>query len=160
VRIRVIGVGSEHGHDSAGLAVAERLQRRPLPAGVEVVACTRPGLDLLDELSGADAVILADAVRSGAPVGTARWIPIAALRSQHGLSSHGLGVAEVLGLAAALGRCPDRIEVIGIEADDFRPGASAEALAAGIDAAVEAILARLGEFDTRTPGRASMAAGR
>ena len=146
MRIRVIGVGSEQADDSAGLAVAERLRRGPLPAGVDVVECPRPGLDLLDELSGADAVVVVDAMQSGRPAGTVRRIPIESLRSQRGYSSHDLGVAEALELATALGRIPRRIEIVGIEGGIAGDGGLSRAVARGVEAAVEEVRALLGEL--------------
>lgn len=143
----MIGVGTEHGDDSAGLAVAARLRRGPLPANVDVVDCPRPGLDLLDELSRADAVVLIDATRSGEPTGTVRRIPLESLRTERGYSSHGLGVAEALELAGALGRMPRRLEIVGIEGHAGGETAPCQTVARGIEAAVQEVRALVVQLD-------------
>jgi hydrogenase maturation protease len=115
VHLRVIGIGSPHGDDAVGLAVAERLAGQGVPTGVEVLGRSRPGLDLLDDLRGVDGVVLVDAMRSGAPPGTVRAVDPAALAAIQGSSSHGFGVAEALALASALGVRLPELRVVGIE---------------------------------------------
>jgi hydrogenase maturation protease len=145
VRIRVIGVGTERGEDAAGLAVAELLAKGALPAGVSVHRCERPLPDLLDALGGADAAIVVDACRTGAPAGSVLRLERVELGRALASSSHALGVAEALALAEALGRAPARIEVIGVEiaeadAPRLAPGAPAgvaEAARAALEIAKE-----------------------
>jgi hydrogenase maturation protease len=115
VSLRVIGLGSPHGDDAIGLAVAQRLAREALPAQVEVRSCERPGVDLLEALQGASAAVLVDAVRCGSTPGSVVEIDPASLRGGVTLSSHGLGVAEALALGRALHRLPDWLRVVGIE---------------------------------------------
>jgi hydrogenase maturation protease len=114
VRLRVIGVGSPHGDDAVGLAVAERMAREELPPGVEVVARSRPGLDLLDDLRGVDGVVLVDAICGEGPPGAVRGVDPEQLAPGRG-SSHAQGVAEALSLAAALGCRPARLRIVGID---------------------------------------------
>ena len=140
MRIHVIGIGTAHADDAAGLAVAALLASRPLPAGVFVLSCARPLPDLLDALDGADAAVLVDAARTGgAPGALHRFAPgdLAQLRSP---SSHGLGVAQALALASALGRAPARVELLAIEAGPLRGEALSPAVAASIAGAAEAAL--------------------
>ncbi len=139
--IRVIGIGSPFGDDRAGLEVARRLAAEP-PAGATVCLADRPGVDLLELIDGAAAVILLDAARSEAPAGTVHDlalddVPRAPLRF---VSSHGLGVAEVLALARALGRLPPRGRVIAIEAAST--GRVEAPLSPAAEAGVGAALAR------------------
>ena len=116
MRIRVFGVGTEHGDDAAGPRVARRLAvGGTLPSGVEALPCRRP-LELLDLLVGVDGAVLVDATRSGQPPGTVHEPGFDALGEAQALSSHGLGVREALALADALGRTPPRLALIGIEA--------------------------------------------
>jgi len=115
VRVHVIGVGSGHGDDAVGLRVAAALAGRPLPPGVAVRTCERPLPDLLDALEGADAAVLVDAARTGAAPGRVRRLAPADLAQGAAASSHGLGVARVLALAAALDRAPARVELLAIE---------------------------------------------
>ena len=113
-RVRIVGCGNpDAGDDAAGLVAVDRA--RPLvPSDVEVVTAPT-ALHVLDLLEGADTVLLVDAMRTTAggrdPGEVVRaesgpdGFPVA-LRSS--LSSHGLGLAEAVGLAAALGPVPQR----------------------------------------------------
>jgi hydrogenase maturation protease len=128
--VRVIGCGNpEAGDDGAGIAAVEatreELERLD---GVEVVARASP-LDLLHLLEGADAVIVVDAIRT--PGGDR--LPGALVRAEAGpdglpaeirssLSSHGFGIAESVGLAAAIGD-PPRVVVLGVEVESATAGA-------------------------------------
>ena len=125
MRVRVIGIGTRQGDDAAGLAVAESLAARELPAGTRIATCERPLPDLLELLADADAAVLVDAARGSGAVGTARRVERAELTRWAATSSHGFGVAEVLELADALGRAPGRIELVAVE------GGGADAIDAG-----------------------------
>jgi len=80
----------------------------------------------LDELGGTvriacpkrfeDGAVLVDATCSGRAPGTVHEPAADALREARPLSSHGLGVREALAMADALGRAPERLAIIGIEA--------------------------------------------
>jgi hydrogenase maturation protease len=95
----------------------------------------------MDAWAGARAVILVDAVLTGAAPGTVHRFDA----SEHALpaltgaaSSHDLGLAEALELARALGSLPPQVIVLGIEGDDFGPGARVTAaVRAGIGEAVQ-----------------------
>jgi hydrogenase maturation protease len=125
--IRVIGIGSPFGDDRAGLEVAARIAAAP-PPEVEVVPADRPGVDLVELLDGAGAAIVIDAVRSGAPAGTVHDFDLHALPALRMalVSSHGVGVAEAVALARALGRLPARGRLVGIEAPPGEAHAPAE----------------------------------
>ena len=127
--VRVIGCGNpDAGDDAAGLIAVERA-RDALDAipGVQVLPLASP-LDVVHHLDGADAVVVADAIRTPGgrrPSGTVvravagpDGLP-AEIRSS--LSSHGLGVAEAFGLAGALGPLP-RVVVVGVEAERTAAG--------------------------------------
>ncbi|MEN8158902.1 MAG: hydrogenase maturation protease [Myxococcota bacterium] len=116
MRIRIIGVGTSFGDDAAGPRVVQHLASgRPLPRGVEAVLCGRP-LDLVELLDGADGAVLVDATSSGRAPGTVHEPATDDLCEARPVSSHGLGVREALAMAEALGRAPQRIAIIGIEA--------------------------------------------
>jgi hydrogenase maturation protein HypF len=116
--IRIVGIGSPFGDDAAGLEIARMLAQSP-PPNCEVIAADRPGTALVDLLEGADAVILIDAVRSGAPPGTIHEFTFDELDRCASrfvsFSSHDLGVAAAIQLAQKLGRAPSVGKVIGIE---------------------------------------------
>jgi hydrogenase maturation protease len=136
----------DRGDDGVGRLVARLLSGR-LPAGVRVEQVGGGAADLIELLREADQVILADAMVSGAPVGTVRRMDCASvLPGLGGTSSHGLGVAEAVGLARALGCLPSVCVVFGVEAAGFAPGAamSAEVVAAAGRAAEQIV----GEFSS------------
>jgi hydrogenase maturation protease len=127
----VIGLGSpDRGDDTVGAAVARVVASRH--PGLEVLEHEDP-LGLLDLWTGHDPVVLVDAVRSGAAPGTVHWIetgsggpPVSRRRwafGGHG-STHAIGLAEMVELARALGRLPERMLVVGVEAAGFEHGAS------------------------------------
>ena len=121
----VVGVGNPwRGDDAAGLVVADRV--RAQADGVLVETLEGDASALVHLWAGHDEVALVDAASSGAPPGTLHelrfgdgTLPAAALRS----STHAFGVADAVGLAAALGRLPARLEIYAIEGGDFALGA-------------------------------------
>jgi hydrogenase maturation protease len=140
VRVHLIGIGTAHADDAAGLAVAALLASRPLPDGVFVSTCARPLPDLLDALDGADAAVLIDAARTGGAPGALRRLAPGDLARLRSPSSHGLGVAQALALASALGRAPAHVELLAIEAGPLRGEALSPAVAASIADAADAAL--------------------
>jgi hydrogenase maturation protease len=127
--VRVIGCGNpDVGDDAAGiLAVARARDDLTAIPGVEVIPRASP-LEVVHLLEGADAVVVVDAVRTAGggrtpgelvrAVSGPEGMP-AELRSS--LSSHGLGVAEAVALAAATGTAP-HVVVLGVEAEDATAG--------------------------------------
>ena len=119
--IRVIGLGNEfRGDDAAGLLAARRL-RALIGSRAEVVEAEMAGVELLELMTGADAVLLIDAVRSGQTPGTICRLDASAGPIAPELfprSTHAVGVAEVLELARTLGVLPNKVIVYGIEAGD------------------------------------------
>ena len=80
---------------------------------------------LIEDWAGADAVIVVDAVSSGAPPGTVHRLdplaePIPAALSQG--STHAFGLAETIELARALDRLRRGSTVYGIEGERFAAG--------------------------------------
>lgn len=115
--IRIVAVGAPVGDDAAGLVLGARLQTAPPPTS-EVRVRVRPGLGLLDEFEGAAAVLVVDAVRSGAAPGTLVALDLLAAptaRPRGKASSHGIGVADAIALGRALDRLPPRLDFLGIE---------------------------------------------
>jgi hydrogenase maturation protease len=86
---------------------------------------TKLARSFVDLLDGAEAVILIDAVRSGALSGTIHEFSIDEVdrRAARFVSSHDLGVAAAIQLARKLGRGPFVGRVIGIE---IAPGSTAQ----------------------------------
>ncbi len=146
----MIGCGNpDAGDDAVGLVVASAVRSR-VPGSVDVVE-TRDPLRVLDLLDGVDRVVVVDAIRSSPglrePGDLVRaeagddGLP-ASLRTS--LSSHGLGIAETIGLAAAVGPTP-RIVFHGVEVGSVAAGSGlSPAVAAVVPALTEAVLADVG----------------
>jgi len=136
-RVLVLGVGNaERGADAAGPLTAQRLFAARDPA-VEVRTLAGEAAELIDAWTGRRAVVVIDAVVTGASPGTLhRWdavhdAPDVPLRET---SSHGFGLGQAIELARALGRLPPVLIVYGIEGARFDLG---EPPGAAILAAVE-----------------------
>ena len=141
-RLLVLGCGNLlAGDDSAGAEVVRRLSSTKNP-DCDFLSVPHPGVELLDVLPGAGAVLIVDAVASGAPPGTLHLIPWPTSsvepRAVGTLSSHGWGPIETLKLATALGRTLPPVMILGIEIGELRPGAPRSA-------AVEMSVARVVE---------------
>jgi hydrogenase maturation protease len=135
---RVVGLGAEdRGDDAAGLLVA-RLVGAAAPPGVEVVECAGDAGALLEFLDGADRVIAVDAAR-GQP-GSAERLPLAAIPRSSARSTHGMGLAEALGVAAELGVLPPDVRVYVVHGRRFDPGPVSPEVAAGVRAAAGLVL--------------------
>lgn len=115
--VLILGIGSPEPDDSIGWQAAEYLRRAgSLPSEVRVQVCDRPGVTLLAHFRRAPQVILIDAMKAGLAPGSVRAVPAEELVAAESLSSHDVGVAEAVALAAALGELPQRLSIIGIEA--------------------------------------------
>jgi len=145
----VIGVGNALGHDdAAGLEVVRRLRtpaNTPQPAArTEIATLEHEGepLALLDLWEGAEAVVVVDAIRSGAAPGTIHRVDASSeplpVRLRGSSSTHAVGVGEAIELARALRRLPARVLVYGVEGLRFDAGS-------GLSEQVQAIVGSLAE---------------
>ena len=159
-RALVVGLGAvDRGDDAVGPAVA-RLVAGLLGAEVAQTHLGRASSDvhvlvhedptaLVDLMPGWDLVVVVDAMRAEAPVGTVRVLHVsdgaAALPVRTGpTGTHDLGLAGVLALAAALDRLPAQLRVVGVQAATFEPGESMSAdVARAVPEAVDAVLEEL-----------------
>jgi hydrogenase maturation protease len=117
-RILVAGIGNVFlGDDGFGVALADRLARRELPVGVEVVDFGIRGMDLAFAMQeGYDAVVLLDATPRGERPGTLYAIEVDhSEHDQAAIDTHGMDPAKVIGLVRALGGTPPRTLVVGCE---------------------------------------------
>jgi hydrogenase maturation protease len=125
-KILVIGIGNAYRRDDGvGLVAARRLKNQRSRRSFRVLEHSGEGADLMDCWEGADAVILIDAVRSGAKPGTLhRWnagrrpLPARTFRG----SSHAFSLVAAVELARVLRRLPAHLIVYGVEGQDFRAG--------------------------------------
>jgi hydrogenase maturation protease len=133
-RVVVIGVGSEYRRDDGvGPAVIAALRSVGVPDGVELTVSDGEPTRLLEAWTGAELVVIVDAVRGASPTpGRLHRTELGAPATEPGTagrtvaSSHGLGVLDAVALARALGRAPSRVVVHTVEAGDlgFGPGLS------------------------------------
>jgi len=124
-RVVVIGVGNPYRRDdAAGLVVAQRL-RQKAPGHVTVIEQEGESTALLEVWKDARAVVLIDAVFSGAEAGTIHRLDAQAAAIPQELfrySTHAVSVAEAIELARALGQLPPKLVVYGIEGKNFGAG--------------------------------------
>jgi hydrogenase maturation protease len=142
---RVVGCGHpDVGDDALGL-LAVRIARPALGPGVDVIEIATADR-LVDLLAAAGDAIVVDAVRtsSGAvPPGT--LLREVASREEAfaipttSMSSHGLGIADAVALAAALGPLP-RVVFLGLEAERIAVGSG---LSPAVESALPALVAAI-----------------
>jgi len=147
-RILVAGIGNVFlGDDGFGVALAERLAARSVPAGVEVVDYGIRGMDLAYALGdGWDAVVLLDAAPTGRPPGTLSVIEPELDDVAPAIDAHGMDPVKVLGLARSLGGPLPRTLVVACAPETVMAGDSEDVVAelsppvlAALDAGVELV---------------------
>ncbi len=161
----ILGLGNVIcGDDGLGVAAVERLARTyELPAGAEALDGGTLGLSLLAHVTGADDLLLVDAVRTGAPPGTLVRLAgddvAPAVRER--LSVHQIGVADLLDAMRLLGEVPRRVVLLGLVPETLELGLGrSPAVAARIDELVAAVAreaAALGHPLRRRPADAPLA---
>jgi hydrogenase maturation protease len=136
---RDLGVRRQPGHRFF-FALAGRLARRSLPAGVEVVDFGIRGMDLaLAMQEELDAVVLLDATPRGGRPGTLYVIEPEVDADDVALDAHGMDPVKVLALARTLGGSLPRTLVVGCE-PQTRMSADAEEIVAALSEPVRAAL--------------------
>jgi hydrogenase maturation protease len=145
LRLLIIGIGNAYrGDDAVGLAAARKLKEEGLP-GLVVIEESGDGAALMELWKDAEAVIVVDAIQSGAEPGTvhrfdahARPIPTELFRC----STHAFGLAEAIELARALDQLPPRLMVYGIEGKHFEAGMG---LSSEVERAAEDVVEQVGQ---------------
>jgi hydrogenase maturation protease len=142
----VIGVGNRWRRDDAiGLVVVDALRDR-VDDTVALVESDGEPTRLLDAFSLAPTVLMIDAVITGAEAGTVHRFNDDELPNQMGIgqSSHLVQLVETIELGKLLGRLPNGLVLIGIEATDFENGEGmTELVAAAVESAVQTVLDEL-----------------
>jgi len=146
----VVGIGNRlRGDDAVGPEVAARVAQLGLP-DVDVVEQDEP-LTLIDLMADHDVVVVVDATGPRGHPGSVQVCQVGSGRLRRdapALGSHGLGVAETVELARALGRLPQRLTLVGLEARSFSPGASMSTpVRDRLDDAVRAVVDALAVVD-------------
>jgi hydrogenase maturation protease len=117
-RVLVAGIGNVFlGDDGWGVALADRLARRELPPGVDVVDYGIRGMDLACAMAdgGYEAVVLLDAAPGGEPPGTLYVIEPEVDPGELVIDTHGMDPVKVLSMVQGLGGAPPRTLVVGCE---------------------------------------------
>ncbi len=142
----VIGVGNRWRRDDiAGIAVLDELRER-VGDDIELVESDGEPTRLIDAFERAPKVVMVDAVVTGADPGSVHRFTDAELPAQMGIgqSSHLVQLVETIELGRLLGKLPNGLVLIGIEATDFDNGEGmTEAVAVGVQEAVVAVLREL-----------------
>jgi hydrogenase maturation protease len=144
--VMVIGVGNALRHDDgAGLEVARRLRARSGAAPIAVREHEGETLALLELWAGSDAVVVVDAIRTGARPGTIHRFDASEQPLPGGLrgssSTHAVGIGEAIELARSLQRLPRRVLVLGVEGRRFDAGVGLSAeIEAGVDGLADLVL--------------------
>jgi hydrogenase maturation protease len=138
-RAWVVGLGTTFGDDRAGWEVVAGLGER-LPAGVRCGHSSDP-LAVLDAPPGCELMVVIDACQGAGPLGSVHrfvW-PDPRLVTVGGVSSHGVGLAAALELAATLGRLPPKVVILSVEGTR---GDSGPGLSSAVEAALPEVVAR------------------
>ena len=137
--------------DAIGYEIYCQLVKRALPEGVRVCHLGVGGLDLLEELSGEEVLIVVDAVQFGTAPGTVHVLPWERIPSNElrPVSGHGIGVREALQVCRRLypEKAARQVYLVGVEGVCFNQvGAGLTPVVSEVlPKAVERILALLPE---------------
>jgi hydrogenase maturation protease len=123
--VLLLGVGNPLlGDDGVGLALLEELTAVPEP-GVEYVDGGTQGLALLGRIAGKRALLIVDAVKTGAAPGTVHALQGTAAMERAGrgaTTAHETNAGELLAAAALLGVAPAEIAIVGVEPERLQIG--------------------------------------
>jgi hydrogenase maturation protease len=126
--ILVLGLGNMLlSDDGVGPALVEHLADTSgeWNGRVEFLDGGTQGLALLGQLSGRKALIIVDALKTGAPAGTIHRLTLNDLRDVspgRGNSGHEGNAGELLAAAQLIDQLPDRLFVIGVEPETIATG--------------------------------------
>ena len=124
-QLRVFGIGSPFGDDQLGWEVVKLLEQcldlKPfIPDRLQLICCDRPGTHLLELMRDASIVFLIDAVKTGGVCGSLHHFKNQEIEAiSNPLSSHAIGVAEVMKMGRALDELPSSVILYGIEIGDI-----------------------------------------
>ena len=118
--VRVLGLGNDILADDAfGIRVARDARIR-FGDRADVVSSSQAGFHVMDELLGVARLLVVDCIRTGtAKPGTVYVLDEHAIPSAPGVSSHSLGIFEVLAVARTLALpAPAECVILAVEAAD------------------------------------------
>jgi hydrogenase maturation protease len=120
--VLVLGVGNLLvGDEGVGVHALRALEQETWPSHVRLVDCGTGGLHLLELLRGHARIVLIDATRDGAPVGTVtRFRARVAADFPPALGAHDIGLRDLIAAAGLLGPLPE-IDVITVSIAELKP---------------------------------------
>ena len=151
MRAIVLGIGNTILSDEGvGVRAAEAFERRyPLPEDVRVIDGGTAGMELLDDLSDVDFLVVLDTIMAGKPPGTivqlaGDQVPVFFRKK---LSPHQIGLADVLASLELIGHLPKDVVVIGVQPVTLELGTDLSPVVADripelVDMAAAALIAR------------------
>jgi hydrogenase maturation protease len=158
MRAVVLGVGNLLLRDEgAGPRTIEALARDGrVPPEVALIDGGTSAMELLDDLAGADLLLIVDAVAHGAPAGT-----VVVLEGEQvpefftlKLSPHQVGLSDVLATLRLLDQSPRETAIIGVQPQTLAMGLQlSPPVAAAVPELVERVIARLERAGLREDGR-------
>ncbi|TKI06481.1 HyaD/HybD family hydrogenase maturation endopeptidase [Martelella alba] len=126
MKIRVLGIGNLLMSDeAAGVRIVERLRRyHAFSPAVDLLDGGTSGMELLEDISGCDHLIVADAILTGHAPGTLtvlcdEAVPVLFARK---ISPHQLGLSDVLMALRLMEEFPRRLTLVGVEPETLIPG--------------------------------------
>lgn len=138
---RIVGCGNlNRGDDAAGLLVVHRLRDLGIPAtdaGTEL-------LGMITDFHRTETLVLVDAALAPdmlpGEIIRLRASDLPRHAQEFHFSTHGIGLAEAVGMASALGRLPENTLIIGINGECFDVGTGvSKSVYAAIDTVVSEI---------------------
>ena|ERR1039458_2060237 len=124
----VLGLGNTLlGDDGLGPALIEQLleEKERWEDRIEFLDGGTQGLALLGHLSGREAIIIVDALATGAPPGTTTILNVSEvfqMGANRADTSHEGNAGELLAVAKVLDELPDRVFVVGVEPQNVATG--------------------------------------
>jgi hydrogenase maturation protease len=123
-KVVVLGIGNLILRDEGvGVHAVRELEKRDLPAHVEVIDGGTSLMELLPVIQDAERIIVIDALRGGGAPGTVYRVTPNDLmaETERTLSLHQVGLLEVLGMVRQLGGEPHAV-IIGVEPHEISWG--------------------------------------
>lgn len=152
-RILVAGIGSVLlGDDGIGPYVIRSLEANYVfDEGIEIEDLGTPALDLIDHITGLDALIVVDAVKNGAAPGTVTLYRKPELTRQAPvvrLDPHSPALCDALWAAEFYGGAPSEVLLVGVSAGSFEGGCElSEAVRASAGRAVQEVLREIDRLE-------------
>lgn len=122
-RTVIIGVGNMLlGDEGVGIHVVEELNKKDLPAYIEVFDGGTGGVALLNLMEGADKVIIIDAVLGGCEPGEIYVLNVDHLMKGvvKFFSLHEMDLLSALRIGKELGKLPPELMVVGVEPKNYK----------------------------------------